>query len=163
MTIYDYLRYIVLSTLRNVLQMDQSASSVNYRIFKTELKLESNLLELEPKHSVPLCKFRTNNHYLPVIVGRYKQIEYSNRICTLCKNNDVGDEFHYLFKCSFFNAERHKFVDHNYTHGANTLKMNHLFNSKDLTELKNLACFAKIIMNQCKATHQNPAPISTSH
>ena len=28
----------------------------------------------------------------------------------VCKNGDVGDEYHYLCVCSYFNAERTKFI-----------------------------------------------------
>jgi hypothetical protein len=29
----------------------------------------------------------------------YKNIARENRICPLCNNGEIGDEFHYLFKC----------------------------------------------------------------
>jgi hypothetical protein len=31
--------------------------------------------------------------------GRWKNIARENRICPLCNNGEIGDEFHYLFKC----------------------------------------------------------------
>jgi hypothetical protein len=54
-----------------------------------------------PKY-LTLSKFRITNHKLPVENGRWKNIARENRICPLCNNGDIGDEFHYLFKCQYF-------------------------------------------------------------
>ena len=57
-----------------------------------------------------LCKFRCRSHYLPVNNGRFIEVTQADLKCTLCKNGDVGDEYHYLCVCSYFNAERTKFI-----------------------------------------------------
>ena len=38
---------------------------------------------------------------LPIAIetGRYRQVPISERKCTICKKNEVEDEFHILFKC----------------------------------------------------------------
>jgi hypothetical protein len=43
------------------------------------------------------AQFRTTSHKLPVENGRWKNIARENRICPLCNNGEIGDEFHYLF------------------------------------------------------------------
>ena len=47
-----------------------------------------------------LCKFRCRSHNLPVNNGRFIEITQADlKKCTLCKNGDVGDEYHYLCVC----------------------------------------------------------------
>ena len=41
------------------------------------------------------------NNYLPVEKGRWYKQDRINRKCRLCNLNEIGDEFHYLFKCHF--------------------------------------------------------------
>ena len=50
-----------------------------------------------------LIRFRTSNHKLPIETGRYLNTLRENRLCTLCLANDIGDEYHYMFICEFFN------------------------------------------------------------
>ena len=52
-----------------------------------------------------LTAFRTRNHRLPVELGRWSSIPLSERICLLC-NSEIGDEFHYIFKCPHFSESR---------------------------------------------------------
>ncbi len=58
------------------------------------------------KYTFTLGKFRCVNHRLPVVTGRYLNINSTDRICNLCPIDDIGDEFHYLFRCIHF--ERHR-------------------------------------------------------
>ncbi len=45
------------------------------------------------------CKFRTNNTHLPKITGRLKtEVEWHKILCTLYKKDNLGDEYHILFK-----------------------------------------------------------------
>jgi hypothetical protein len=41
----------------------------------------------------------------------------------------MGDEYHYLFECSFFNNESKSLLPHNLTTKANIDKFKELFNS----------------------------------
>jgi hypothetical protein len=51
-------------------------------------------------------KICTPFHKLPVENGRWENIARENRICPLCNNGEIGDEFHYLFKCQYFGNQR---------------------------------------------------------
>ena len=89
-----------------------SDECTTYRIIKYDFKMEKYLLVLPPNLSRPLCKCRTCNHRLPIQQGRYSGIDRRERFCTLCDCNDIGDEFHYFFKCPFFNKlDRGLFLD----------------------------------------------------
>ena len=86
--------------------IESSSKSTMYTIVKNhDLTFEYYLTKLYDTDARILLKFRTSNHNLPVETGRWKNVPFVNRICKLC-NNDVGDEFHYLFKCPSFVNER---------------------------------------------------------
>ena len=74
--------------------VENSPKSLNYRIFKEELKFENYLNILSKKDAITLLKFRICNHHLPIEKGRWQNISRENRICDKCNLNEIGDEFH---------------------------------------------------------------------
>ena len=68
-------------------------------------------------------------------------VDRALRKCTLCDVNDLGDEFHYLFRCSFFDADRKKFIDKYYYQYPNTVKFQKLMCSTDTSTIIRLAKF----------------------
>jgi hypothetical protein len=54
---------------------------------------------LDPPDRIALSIFCTCNNRLPLEVDRWYGIERSQRKCTLCNDNEIGDEYHYLFIC----------------------------------------------------------------
>ena len=82
-----------------------------------------------------LCKFRCRSHNLPVNNGRFIEVTQADLKCTLCKNGDIGDEYHYLCVCSYFNAERTKFIGNGMII-INSLTYKHLLNSRNASSLK---------------------------
>ena len=109
------------------------------------LNLNLNLKCLDEHHTNALLKFRTSNHKLPIELGRYRNIPREDRLCPFCL--EVGDEFHFIFKCSKFHAARHKYIDTKYTDRPNMIKFYSLMNTDNTKQLHNLAIFAKIVMN----------------
>ena len=70
---------------------------------------------------------------------------YILRKCKLCQQKEIGDEFHYLFKCTFFNIYRKKYIDKHYYTYPNQDKMAQLLNSQTYTEMLYLVKFKEII------------------
>ena len=58
------------------------------------------MLEIYKLENVFNTQIRLSAHKFPIEKGRYKNIPREQRICNLCCNNLVGDEFHYLFICN---------------------------------------------------------------
>jgi hypothetical protein len=54
---------------------------------------------LSDKDRITLCKFRTCNHRLPIEIGRWQNVDRSDRICPICQTEEIGDEFHYILQC----------------------------------------------------------------
>ena len=94
-----------------------------------------------------LCKFRTDNHKLPVETGRWDDIAHNERTCTLC-NSDVGDKFHYLFACPSFENERKLYLKQYFYRRPNILKFSELISTRNTTRLKMLSKFADCIMKK---------------
>jgi len=82
-----------------------------YKAYKLELKLEDYLCNIDTdKLKVVLTRFRLCNHRLSLEIGSYNNLERKFRLCPHCDQNDIGDEFHYMFTCSKFKSERVKFI-----------------------------------------------------
>lgn len=120
---------------------------LNYRIYKRLHEFEKYLTQLPDDLRKALCNFRCLNNRLPVEKGRFWGVDRDDRICDICNCNSIGDEFHYLFECSFFNNERKQFIPHEYIVKPNTNKFCQLFNSDNYDILFNTAKFCKIILS----------------
>ena len=94
-----------------------------------------------------MIKFRTCNNNLPVNRARYFNVPRSERLCTLCNCNDIGDEYHYLLVCKHrpILQERQLLVKRYYYTNPNTFKLNKLLNISNSIALKKLAKFMKFI------------------
>ena len=83
-----------------------SSKGRNYALFKANTEIENYLLSLTKRTYIPLLKFRTANHKLPVKKGCWDNVPYADIKCNLCHTNDLGDVFHYLLVYSIFDPEK---------------------------------------------------------
>ncbi|MES9884249.1 MAG: reverse transcriptase family protein [Sedimenticola sp.] len=127
--------------------LQSSSKGKTYNLFKTENKFEPYLINLTTAKFLPIVRFRTSNHKLPIETGRWNNIDVANRKCILCTANNIGDEFHYLLECDFFNIERKKYVKKRFYHRPNILKFQELMQTNNINLLTNLSLFVSIIMN----------------
>ncbi len=123
-----------------------SAKCLNYRLYKTEFGFEQYLSMLSCDLRIYLCKYRCLSNRIPIETGRFLNIDRSERHCNLCNINELGDEFHYLFKCNYFNNSRKKFLPRNLCDRPNVVKFHELMNSSDLFVLMGIAKFCKIVL-----------------
>ena len=130
--------------------INESSKCLIYRVYKKDFCFEKYLDILPFNLCRILCKFRTMNHLLPIEKGRHLHIERNQRICHLCPKQSLGDEFHYLFECHFFNSLRKKFIDSKFSNHPNIYKLESLMNSFDHSILLKLALFCKIIISKFK-------------
>ena len=66
---------------------------------KKSFKFETYLDNIPRSKRRAITKLRLSCHTLPVEVMRYQKIERTERKCTICTNDEVGDEMHYLTSC----------------------------------------------------------------
>ena len=105
-------------------------------------------IDLQPKFYIPIAKFRTTNHHLPVEKGRWENIERSQRVCTICNRNALGNEFHYLFECDAFEDSRKMYLPSYYLRHVNTLKFQKIMSSKTVKLLEQLSRLISIILSR---------------
>ena len=132
--------------------MSESSKGLNYRMIKNEHCLENYLTILPKNKYIPLIKYRTANHFLPIETLRWgkQRVEVSERNCPLCDKSDPADEFHYLFVCKAFEEQRKLYLKPYYYLRPNTLKYNELFKTNSPQKLSKLSIFVSYIMNSFK-------------
>ena len=118
-----------------------NTTCLNYRAMTNCRKLQDYLINLPSQYMYALCKFKCANHKMPIVTGRYSGIPLDDRKCTLCDLNEVGDEFHYLFKCEKFNEQRIRYIHSYYYTNPNMFKFEKLFNEASGRDLLNLSKF----------------------
>ena len=129
-------------------KMNSSSKGKSYNYLKQDLNFENYLINLDKKHYLSLIKFRTGNHRLPVETGRWENLPLNERKCHLCTKNDIGDEYHYLFCCCYFEPERKRLLKPMFYRNHNMLKFRNLLNSNNVCTLKRLSEFTRIIMDK---------------
>ena len=67
---------------------------------KREFKYEKYLDYKNRKHRTAITKMRLSSHKLPIESMRMQKVIRENRLCPLCEDGSVGDEWHYLKKCT---------------------------------------------------------------
>ena len=132
-------------------EKNNSNKGKNYAIYKETLELEKYFLSLPTSFRLHLSKFRMANHKFPVETGRYNNTEYAERYCQKC-NSDIGDEFHYLLVCPFYNTLRKKYLSPYYFARPNVIKYKELLNTDDPSVTTKLAIFVKYLVNNVVAT-----------
>ena len=110
----------------------QSSRALTYFSFKQDYVLERYFILLPRKLYQQLFKIRTSNHKLPIETSRWDDIEISERKCPLCNTNDIGDEYHYLLRCPYFEAERNLHLKPYFIRRPNMLKLGELLSSSNV-------------------------------
>ena len=130
--------------------LDESSKGQNYKLLKDEPKFENYLTILPRGKYIPLIKYRTANHFLPVETLRWQGIHISERKCMLCDEQDTADELHYLLICKHFEQQRQLYIKPYYYKRPNILKYKELFCSNSPAKLSKLSKFVSIIMKEFK-------------
>ena len=127
--------------------INNNSVCLNYRLM-TDKKTLQKYFTLPRQHMHALCKFKCANSRIPTITGRYSNKPLEDRTCTVCESNEIGDEFHYLFKCSKFKDERVKYIKRYFFNNPSWYTMNKLFNESNKRQMLNLAKFVGEIMQE---------------
>lgn len=122
---------------------------LNYRLYKKKFEFEKYLVETSPNLRTCFLRFRVINHRLPIQKLRITGVPRKLRTCSHCTLGEIGDEFHYLFNCTFapILLKRRQLVPGYYLHHANTIKMDSLMNMKSKKKFINLCKFVKYILS----------------
>ena len=94
----------------------------SYKLFKQDIETEkyvtSNLNNFERSL---IAKLRSGTLPLAIETGRFRNIDVENRTCTMCDQNLIEDEKHFICICSLYHDLRLKlYSDLNLDHETNT-------------------------------------------
>ena len=106
--------------------VQNSPKAINYKTFKTEFKYEEYLNTSEI-YVILLCRFRTTNNKLPIETGQWQNIPRENRKCKLCNRSQIGDEYHYIYECNYFNQKRKQSLSKYFIYRHNVIKVSEKF------------------------------------
>ena len=127
-----------------------SLKCINYRTFKIDLKKKTEfktvfyLKGLQTKFYIPMARFRTTNHR----EGRLENIERSQRFCTLCNRNGLGDESYYLLECNFFKESRKTYFTRYYLQYPYIIKSHQLLSLRNVKLLLQLSRFISFVISK---------------
>ena len=122
-----------------------------YRLHKLSWGMSRYLTILNTNKRVPLTKFLTRNHYLPINANMFKKQngEVKPTTCPLCCEQAPGDEIHYLLKCSAFNKDRKRypFLTSILPTESESEKFHKVFECDDYNVLSKLSKFIRKILS----------------
>ena len=119
-----------------------SPKCLNYRCFKVSHQLESYISDdrLTTVQKIALCQFRCGSNRIPVNNFSFSN-DFNEKLCPICKNGQLGDEFHYIFECNKFRIQRRRYLHKYYWDFPSTLKLEQLFNDSSRKNVVGLAKF----------------------
>lgn len=77
-----------------------------YTKIKSNFGFEKYLSSLPFTHRKDLTRLRISSHRLNIELGRYARIERSDRICSKCSMDVIGDEIHFMLECPAYKTSR---------------------------------------------------------
>ena len=80
---------------------------------------------------------------LNIEIGRYRNIERNQRVCTSCNSVDIEDEYHFILKCSYYIDLREKYIKVYYYKNPSMYKLVQLLSVTNQKELSNLGKYLK--------------------
>jgi hypothetical protein len=75
---------------------------------------------------------------VPIETGRWNNIARENTKCQLCQENQIGDEFHYIMRCSYFHDKRESCIEKRYLTRNTVLKFKEIISTKTQSKLRKL-------------------------
>ncbi|XP_067652478.1 uncharacterized protein [Haliotis asinina] len=120
--------------------MSLSSKCLYYRMIKYNLDQEMYLSVINvKKFRTALSRFRCSSHNLYIESGRFRAIDRENRICKLCDQCAIEDEYHFLLICPVYTRLRNLYINKYYNVHANQHKFVALLSNRNKIILQNLA------------------------
>ena len=116
-------------------------------MYKVVYVMEEYLVKLSKKKKIILSELRACNNKLPIIEEKYRNISRAERMCNMCEDNFVGNEFHMLFVCQNENIVRlrNMYIPEYYKNKPSLYKYGLLMQTTSCKTLNNLALFLQTV------------------
>ena len=103
-----------------------------YCQFRTLLEPERYLLSnCNWNQSQTFACFRTSSLPLAIEEGRHHNVDPTERLCNICKQGYVEDEYHFLLVCPVYDMLRKEYLPQTAIHEPNLCKFNNLMRTKN--------------------------------
>ena len=133
----------------------QSPKCLNYRIFKYNFGHEKYFVVLPDDLALAFFHFRSLNHKFPIEWGRYEGIAQDDRICELCSLHKLGDEYHHVLECSYFDDLRTLYLPRDLFFRPNTVMFENLMCSNDTHRLFKVSKYCKVVLKTFQEIFRN--------
>ena len=147
----EYIKRGAKLRLNDIYQQDWHDDILNhefcdfYRLIKTDWGKMNYLNELCFYQRKILSKWRCRSNFLPISSSRFYISD--DILCPLCKGEHIGDEIHYLTKCTFFDEDREIYINQISNNGEIEPIISLLKSENPNPEkIQNLISFVKIVM-----------------
>ena len=119
----------------------------SYSQFKSQLNLEKYISVVENvNHRRFLSKLRCSCHVLKIETGRRRKLNIEDRVCDMCGDGYVEDEYHFVLICRFFEELRFKYIPVQYRSQPCIPKFNSLMSSSSSFDITGLSHFVYYAM-----------------
>ena len=123
---------------------DSSSKCTIYKHLVDNVQLQFYLTKnLSPQCIRFLTKYRLCSHKLNIEYGRFIKKAKNERLCILCNQGDIEDEFHFILKCPKYDNIRKMYIKRYYYTNASVFKLVQLLSTKNVSELSNLGKYLK--------------------
>ena len=97
-------------------ELNASSSMSLYRELSQTFEISPYLINLNNrKYRNTIAKFRLSSHQLRIETGRHTpRIDRQLRKCFLCTNDEIEDEFHFVFICPIYQELRSQYIPRYY-------------------------------------------------
>jgi hypothetical protein len=92
-----------------------------------------------------ISRYRLHAHSLNIETGRYYNIDRHARICNMCNNKDIEDEYHFILECSEYVEIRTKYIKSYYCINPSAFKLTQLLSVQNIKELNNLGKYLYVV------------------
>lgn len=134
----------------------ESPKCLNYRIFKQNFEFERYFSVLPSDLALVFFRFRSLNHKFPIEWGRFLGTARDDRICELCFLNRLGDEYHYVLECTYFDDLRKLYLPRDmFTRPINTMKFESLMSTSDSHLLFKISKYCKVVLKTFQEIFKN--------
>ena len=86
---------------------EAEAEAEDFPLLKTKLSYEPYLNCGDSWRRSLMTKLRVGTNTLNIEKGRWEKKQVHERVCSVCKTNQVEDEQHFLLECSGYDEARH--------------------------------------------------------
>ena len=110
-------------------------------------------MDLPENYLQSFVNFRLCNNYLPIEKGRWLGLYRNERKCHLCNMNDVGDEYHYMLKCTYFDRDRNSLLSFVNFNSCNIHTFKSIMCEKDIDKLVSICKYIKKVLKSFNNNH----------